>query len=237
MSQTAVVTGGTRGIGLAVALQLVESGNRTVALARTIPPDLDNRIEGVRCDVTDEKQVSQVFADLGPVGILVNNAGTSSSNPLTRTTMDEWDRCMSINVTGPFLCSRAVLPQMLDQGHGHIVTVASTASIEGSRYTAAYTASKHAVLGLMRVIAAEVEGTGVVVGSVCPTFVRTEMTETTIANIADRTGCDLATAETKLLEATPGGRILEVGEVAAAVVELTVTEDNGRELVLDGRNP
>ena len=230
---TAVVTGGTRGIGRCVAERLAELGHRTVALGRTPVDDLQT-VEFLRCDVSDARMVEQVFAEIGVVDILVNNAGISSANPLARTTEEQWARNLAVNATGPFLCSRAVLPRMRDQDFGRIVTVASTASLEGAPYVAAYTASKHAVLGLMRVIAAEVADTGITANTVLPTYVRTDMTINTIENIAQKTGTDLATAEHRLTLTTPHGRILEISEVADVILDLINTSDNGREVLLDG---
>ncbi len=243
VTQIAVVTGGTRGIGAEVSRRLADAGYRTVALARSVPDStvLQGDLAGIEvmaCDVTDAESVTSTFstiADLGPIAVLINNAGISSSNSLVRTSIDEWNQNLAVNATGPFLCSQAVLPGMSEASQGRIVTVASTASLEGSPYIAAYAASKHAVIGLMRVMVAEVAGTGVTANSVCPTFVRTEMTINSIANIAERTGCDLAEAEAKLARATPHGRILEVDEVASAIMELVVSSDNGQEILLDGR--
>ena len=123
---------------------------------------------------------------------------------------------------------------MLERNAGKIVTVASIAGVEGAKYIAAYASSKHAVVGLMRVVAAEVGGTGVTANSVCPTFVRTEMTVATIANIARQTGKNLAEAEAALAKATPHGRIIEIAEVVDAVMELLSGDHNGQEIVLDG---
>lgn len=232
--RTAVVTGGTRGIGLEIARRLAADGYRAVVLARGIPADLDGSLEPIVCDVTDENAVETTFAAIGAIDVLVNCAGVASSDPLARTTLDEWERLHAVNATGPFLCSRAVVAGMVERGAGRIVTVASTAALDGARYTAAYTASKHAVLGLMRVVAAEVEGTGVTASTICPTFVRTPMTAATIANIAAKSRCDLATAEARLVAATPHGRILEIAEVADTVMAHVAGVANGAVTVLDG---
>lgn len=230
----AVVTGGTRGIGKALCAGLIDSGHEVIAIARSQPENPPADVTVRICDVTSETAVNELFADIGPIGILVNNAGVSSSNSLTRTSLAEWERNLAVNATGPFLCIRAVVGAMVEAGHGRIVTVASTAALEGTKYIAAYAASKHAVLGLMRVVAAEVAGSGVTANSVCPTFVRTGMTVATIENIAERTGSTLAGAEAKLAEATPHNRILEIDEVAEAVLALIESDSNGQELLLDG---
>ncbi|WP_419908063.1 SDR family NAD(P)-dependent oxidoreductase [Candidatus Poriferisodalis sp.] len=231
---TAVVTGGTRGIGRAISLELASAGHNVIALATSAPADPLDGVEARICDVTDERQVASTFSDIGPVDILVNNAGVSGSNRLSRTTLEEWHRSIAVNATGAFLCTRAVIDGMLERDAGRIVTVASIAGVEGAKYIAAYASSKHAVMGLTRVVAAEVDGTGVTANSVCPTFVRTEMTVATIANIARQTGKNLAEAEAALAKATPHGRIIEIAEVVEAVMELLDGDHNGREVVLDG---
>jgi NAD(P)-dependent dehydrogenase (short-subunit alcohol dehydrogenase family) len=223
MSRVVVVTGGTRGIGRAVVERF--AADQVVALGRR------------ECDVTDEEAVAAMFERIGPVDVLVNNAGISSSAPLARTSLDDWRAQMDVNATGAFLCTRAVLPAMLERGSGRIVTVASTAGRAGARYTAAYTASKHAAVGLMRAVAAEVAGTGVTANAVCPAFVRTDMTRRSVERIVASTGRDEAAAEAALAEMAPLGRLLEPEEVAFAVAFLAAEEAgaiNGQTLILDG---
>jgi NAD(P)-dependent dehydrogenase (short-subunit alcohol dehydrogenase family) len=225
VSRLVVVTGGTRGIGAAIAERFRARGDEVVALGRA------------DCDVTDEAAVSTVFGALGEVDVLVNNAGVATSAPLVTSTVDEWRTQFDVNATGAFLCTRAVLPGMLSRDRGRVVTVASTAGLVGQRYTAAYSASKHAAVGLMRAVAAEVAGTGVTSNAVCPTFVRTDMTATTIQNIATTTGRSEVDSERALTRMSPLGRLLEPAEVAFAVAFLTAPEAgaiNGQTIVLDG---
>jgi NAD(P)-dependent dehydrogenase (short-subunit alcohol dehydrogenase family) len=228
MSRVVVVTGGTRGIGRAIVERFEQAGERVVALGRDT------------CDVTDEAAVAAAFERIeriGPVDVLVNNAGVSSSAPLPRTTLADWHGQIEVNATGAFLCTRAVLPGMLERGAGRVVTFASTAGRAGARYTAAYTASKHAAVGLMRAVAAELAGTGVTANAVCPAFVRTDMTLRSVERIVSMTGRDEAQAEAALAEAAPLGRLLEPDEVAFAVAFLAAAEAgaiNGQTLILDG---
>jgi NAD(P)-dependent dehydrogenase (short-subunit alcohol dehydrogenase family) len=225
MSRVVVVTGGTRGIGRAIVERFAEAGEQVIALGRR------------ECDVTDEAAVAETFGRIGRVDVLVNNAGISSSAPLARTTLDDWGAQHAVNATGAFLCTRAALPGMLEHGSGRIVTVASTAGRAGARYTAAYTASKHAAVGLMRAVAAEVAGTGVTANAVCPAFVRTDMTQGSVERIVAATGRDEASAEAALAAATPLGRLLEPREVAFAVGFFAAAEAgaiNGQTLILDG---
>jgi NAD(P)-dependent dehydrogenase (short-subunit alcohol dehydrogenase family) len=225
VSRVVVVTGGTRGIGAAVAERFRVAGDRVTALG------------SADCDVTDERQVAETFERIGPVDVLVNNAGVSASADVGRTTLDDWRAQMDVNATGAFLCTRAALPGMLERGNGRVVTVASTAGRAGARYAAAYSASKHAAVGLMRAVAAEVAGTGVTANAVCPAFVRTDMTRRSVERIAAVTGRDEASAEAALADAAPLGRLLEPEEVAFAVAFLAAAEAgaiNGQTLILDG---
>jgi NAD(P)-dependent dehydrogenase (short-subunit alcohol dehydrogenase family) len=233
-----VVTGGGKGIGRAVVARFAAAGHRVVALGRDRPA-LEETEAGATevCDVTDEAEVAALFERLGRVDVLVNNAGVATSAPLARTTLDDWQAQLAVNATGAFLCTRAVVPGMIERADGRIVTVASTAGRAGSRYTAAYTASKHAAVGLMRAVAAEVAGTGVTANAVCPAFVRTDMTRRSVARIVAATGRDEEEAEAALAAASPLGRLLEPEEVAFAVAFLAAPEAgaiNGQTLVLDG---
>ncbi|MBA2360573.1 MAG: SDR family oxidoreductase [Actinobacteria bacterium] len=225
MIRVVVVTGGTKGIGKAIAERLTATGDQVEAVGRDV------------CDVTDEGQVTAFFERIGRVDVLVNNAGVAWSTPLRRTTLEDWRSHLEVNATGAFLCTRAVVGDMIERGDGRIVTVASTAGLAGARYTAAYAASKHAAVGLMRATAAEVSGTGVTANAVCPSWVRTEMTRRTVENIVERTGRTADDAEVSLSAMTPLGRLLEPEEVAFAVEFLVSPEAgaiNGQTLVLDG---
>jgi NAD(P)-dependent dehydrogenase (short-subunit alcohol dehydrogenase family) len=223
VSRTVVVTGGAKGIGKAIAERF--SGERVHA------PGHDE------LDVTDEERVAAFFERLGSVDVLVNNAGVAVGAPLALTTLDDWRAHLDVNATGAFLCTRAVLGGMIERGDGRIVTVASVAGLVGARYTAAYSASKHAAIGLMRATAAEVAGTGVTANAVCPAYVDTEMTTRAVENIVATTGRTADEAQSELEAMTPLGRLLEPDEVAAAVVFLASPEAaaiNGQALVLDG---
>ena len=248
MSRTVVVTGGAKGIGRAYALGLAAEGARVVvadiADATSTVKEAETRggqALGVECDVSREadtqRLATETLARFGRIDVLVNNAGVALSASLWRTTLAEWREHLDVNATGAFLCTRAVVGGMIERGDGRIVTVASVAGLAGSRYTAAYAASKHAAIGLMRATAAEVAGTGVTTNAVCPAWVRTDMTRRTVENIVAKTGRTAEEAEAELLDMTPLGRMLEPEEVAAAVVFLASPEAaaiNGQALVLDG---
>jgi NAD(P)-dependent dehydrogenase (short-subunit alcohol dehydrogenase family) len=235
--RTAVVTGGAKGIGRACGDALHAAGFRVVALGRDRAALATTGYASHVCDVTDEASVATVFEQIGLVDVLVNNAGVSMSAPVHRTSLADWNGALAVNATGAFLCTRAVLPGMRERGWGRIVTIASTSSHAGTPYIAAYAASKHAVLGLMRVVAAEVASTGITANTVCPTFVRTEMTERSIANIVERTGRSAQDAEQVLASQSALGRLVEPSEVAAAVAYLcsdAAAAVNGQSIILDG---
>ena len=238
MSRRVVVTGGARGIGLATVNRFRALGDEVFALGRD--REALERLADVRtavCDVTDEGSVREAFASIGVVDVLVNNAGMAESAPLHRTTLESWGRHFDVNVTGPFLCMREVVPGMRERGRGAIVTVASTAGRIGTPYTTAYTSSKHAAIGLTRAVASELSGTGVRVNAVCPTFVRTDLTARAIARIVETTGRTEAESEAALARQSPLGRLLEPDEVADAIVFLasdSAAAISGQALVVDG---
>jgi NAD(P)-dependent dehydrogenase (short-subunit alcohol dehydrogenase family) len=238
----AVVTGAGRGggIGRAVARALVEAGAAVVVAARTreaienVTADL--RVAGARgawavsCDVTDPASVQALAraaeVHLGHVDILVNNAGVSHSAPLHRTTLDDWNRILTVNATGTFLCTQAFLPGMVERQWGRVVNIASVAGLHGAKYIAAYSASKHAVVGFTRSVAAEVAGTGVTVNAVCPGYVDTDMTRESVARIAAKTGMSPDAALQAALATTGQAHLIPPTDVARAV--LTLCDDAGR---------
>jgi NAD(P)-dependent dehydrogenase (short-subunit alcohol dehydrogenase family) len=248
--RTALVTGASRGIGRAVALALAEAGYDVAVAARDASRLIDVQGEivargarafGVAVEVTDpvsvEAGVLAVTAALAPPTVLVNNAGIASSHRFAEIPPEEWARTLAVNATGPFLLTRACLPAMLAAGWGRIVNVASTAAVQGFPYTAHYTASKHAVLGMTRALALEVAAAGVTANCVCPGFVDTAMTERSIATIVERTGRTREEARRSLEAASAQRRFITPEEVAAAVVYLTTDAArgvNGQAIVLNG---
>jgi 3-hydroxybutyrate dehydrogenase len=231
------ITGAGRGIGAAVAQTLAKDGAAVVLSSRSAD-ELDavaRRLQqcgagalAVPCDVTDEASVRGAYeaaaARFGRVDILINNAGFAESAPLVRLDPALWDRTIAVNLTGSFLCMRAVLPGMIERARGRIVNIASVAGRVGFQYTAAYCAAKHGVLGLTRAVALEVARKGVTVNAVCPGWVDTEMTSASIRRIAETTGRTTEDARRMLESMNPMRRLIRPDEVAA-VVRFLVSAD------------
>lgn len=247
---TAVITGGGQGIGAAVARSLARAGARVMVAGRTQATtervagelvDAGFEAHAARVDVTDAASVTALVEEaqgrLGTVDILINNAGQAHSAPIVRTTLEDWHRMLDCNATGTFLCTRGFLPGMLERRWGRIINIASVAGLSGAKYIAAYSASKHAVMGFTRSAAHEVADKGVTVNAVCPGFVDTPMTEQSVANIVAATGKSREEALSAILQMTPQGRLIAPEEVAHAVLMLAATEAkgiNGQSIVIDG---
>ncbi len=243
----ALVTGGGSGIGAAIATALAANGARITVLGRnaekvqSLAATLPNHAQAVTADVTDGDAVSaavqKAVDEAGLIDILVNNAGQASSAPLAKTDLQLWQRMLAVNLTGSFLCLRAVLPGMLERNWGRIVNVASTAGLVGYRYTAAYCASKHGVIGLTRAAALEVASRGVTVNAVCPGFTETDMLGATIDNIVAKTGRTPEQARAELARGNPQNRLIQPEEVADAVLWLCGTGSaaiNGQSISVSG---
>ena len=250
--RVALVTGGSRGIGRAVALALGREGVGVAIGARDVgqleKTATELRAAGaaavlaVALDVTDaasvETAVARTVAEVGPVDVLVNNAGIAQSAPFGKTTLETWERHLRVNVTGPFLVTRAVFGGMLERGWGRVINVASLAGLYGSPYVTAYTTSKHALIGFTRALATETGGKGVTVNAICPGYVATDMTWASARNVSARTGRSYEDAVAAIARLNPGGRLIEPAEVADEVLKLVADDTiNGESVVLDGSAP
>ena len=249
-SKTVVVTGGSRGIGAEIAEHFLRRDARVVVVARnreTLKAQSDRwRADGLQgeyvcCDVSDEQAVMEMAEEIisrwGAVDVLINNAGVGHSAPIKKESLSDWNRVFSINATSAFLCTRAFLPQMLERGWGRVINMASIAGKTGGRYIGAYAASKHALIGLTRCVAAEVMGTGVTANAVCPGYVDTDMTDQTLETISAKTGFDESQAMDALLRSCGQSRLIRPAEVAHVALSLCEENSggvNGQSIVIDG---
>jgi NAD(P)-dependent dehydrogenase (short-subunit alcohol dehydrogenase family) len=233
LGRHAIVTGGGQGIGAAVALELARLGadvtimgrdlTKLEAQAKTIEMTHGVKSYAVRCDVSDGSSIAQAFRVAREKGglpyALVNNAGQAEAAPFTATPREMWDRMLAVNLTGTFLCMQQVVPAMIEAKAGRIVNIASVSGLVAFQRVAAYTASKHGVIGLTKVVALETAAYGVTVNAVCPTYVDTPMAERAVQNLM-KTGKTEEEATKMILRTIPRGTLITPEEVASAVAWL-----------------
>jgi NAD(P)-dependent dehydrogenase (short-subunit alcohol dehydrogenase family) len=250
----AVVTGGGRGIGAAISSGLAAHGASVTITGR----DLDvlsahaaqleaahgAAVLALQCDVTDAAAVRDAFGEarrtLGPIAILINNAGQAEGSPFMQTSIALWQRMIDVNMTGAFHCTQQVLEDMLEAGTGRIINIASTSGLKGYRNIAAYCAAKHGLVGLTRALAAETARRGVTVNAVCPAYTETDMAARAVHHIARDMQRSEEEARAMIARSNPLGRLIRPEEVAATVLWLCSTEAaamTGQAIAVAGGEP
>ncbi|MBI5496304.1 MAG: SDR family oxidoreductase [Deltaproteobacteria bacterium] len=246
----ALVTGGGRGIGRACALRLAAAGHKVAVVSRSLD-EIDEVAALIHqgggfatsavCDVADPDSVEfalKMCVDrLGAVDVLVNNAGVASAVPFLEMSLSDFRRMLDVNLVGTFLCTRAVLPRMVERKHGRIINVASTAGLFGTRYTAHYCAAKHGVVGMTRALALEVARAGVTVNAVCPGWVDTDLLGSAVENISAKTGRTVAESREALLKGIPTRRFTSperVAELVGFLASAAAADITGTTLTVDG---
>ncbi|WP_374633727.1 SDR family NAD(P)-dependent oxidoreductase [Ferrovibrio sp.] len=236
-----LVTGASRGIGWAVAKAFAAAGASLSLVGRdaaslqqraaeiTGPQNsatLQNSVRAFAADVADEAAIGKAINDAqaaqGPLDILVNNAGFGASKPFAKMDTGHWREMLNVNLDGVFFATRAAIPGLLSRPQARVITIASTAGLTGYGYVAAYCAAKHGAVGLMRALAREYAKRDITFNAVCPGYVDTEMTETSIRTIVEKTGRSREQALAELTAGNPQGRLVKPEEVAATVLWLAM---------------
>ncbi len=241
MGRHIVITGGGSGVGAATAMAFAASGAKVTIMGRRVQPLKAQGLPHARCDVTDRASVAEAFEEArrtnGPIFGVIASAGAVHSVPFERMTADDLDTMISVNLAGVINVWQAALPDMKAKGAGRLLAISSTAGLRGYAYVSAYCAAKHAVLGLTRAVAKELARTGITVNAICPGFVETPLLDSSIANIAAKTGMSREDAAGALRANNPQGRFVQPEEVAEAALWLAsdgASAVNGHALALSG---
>ncbi|MDG4788479.1 3-oxoacyl-ACP reductase FabG [Micromonospora sp. WMMD1102] len=211
MARTVLVTGGNRGIGLAIAQAFAKQGDRVAVTHRGSNPPAD--LFGVRCDITDSDQVDEAFsaveAELGPVEVLVCNAGITDDTLLLRMSEEQFTRVLDANLTGAFRCAKRASGKMLRARWGRMIFVSSVVGLSGGAGQVNYAASKAGLVGVARSITRELGGRNITANVVAPGFIDTDMT----AVLSDE-------RKAEIRKSIPAGRMASPDEVAGVVAWL-----------------
>lgn len=245
----ALITGAGKGIGRSIALELSGFVGQLTLIGRQkdklqevlnlIGSNCDVQI--FECDITQENSVTSTFQvasqSFGPIGVLINNAGQASSAPFHKTTLDQWQSMLKVNLTGTFLCTQACIKDMLELPFARVINIASSASQKGYPYVSAYTAAKHGVLGLTRSLALEYAKTAITFNAICPGFTDTDIVKESLQIISEKTQLSPEQALQELIKNNPQKRLISPIEIAHQVLSICHDQSqsiNGQALSIAG---
>ncbi len=232
-----LVTGGGTGIGRAIAQAFADAGDAvTIAGRRSDALEAAARARDIAwrtADVTKEPDVDALFEH--PFDVVIANAGGGTSGKVTKTSLDQWERTLRVNLTGTFLTFRAALSKM--GAGGRLISIASTAALKGNASVPAYAAAKHGVLGLVRSIALDVAKSGITCNAICPGFTDTDLANDAIAGLMQRFDMTQDKATAMVASGNPQERLFDPAEIAATALFLASTQAagiNGHALSVSG---
>lgn len=231
------VTGGSSGIGLAIAKRFVESGYDVTVSGRNASRLKEIGFSFVEMDVTNEQSVIDGVKAAGPIDVFIANAGAAKTAPALKTSREIWDEMLAVNLTSVYLSAREAIPQMKLRGWGRFIVIASTASLKGYAYSGAYAAAKHGVLGWVKTLALEVAQNGVTANAICPGFTDTPLVDNALETIVAKTGRSRDDALAAFVKDNPMGRLIKPDEVATAALWLAsdgAASVNGQAITVDG---
>lgn len=241
-----VVTGGGSGVGEAIALKLAENSSLVTILGRRNKPlkQVSAKHKNINwrvCDVSSSEEVESCYNDIrseyGNINIVIANAGIASSKPFHKMSVQDITSLIDVNLIGVFNSFQHALTDMKSDKWGRMISIASTAGLKGYSYVSAYSASKHAVIGLTKSLALELANKGITVNSICPSYVDTPMTDRTIKNITELTNISEADAINELVKSNPQKRLIkpiEIAEVVSWLCDKNSDSINGQSIPVSG---
>ena len=246
--KTAVITGSNSGIGLGVARELARAGADVVlnsftdrdedhALARALGEEFGVTARYIKADMSKGAECRALIEQAGVCDILVNNAGIQHVAPIDEFPQDKWDAIIAINMSSAFHTTAVALPLMRKAGWGRVINIASAHGLTASPYKSAYVTAKHGVVGMVKSAALDFARSGITVNALCPGFLETEMTDASVANIAEKTGMSAEEARKSLEKMSPQRRLIQPSEVSAAALWLCAPQSasvNGQAIQIAG---
>lgn len=234
------ITGGGSGIGQSIAQSMANAGYRVTVAGRNLDRLKASGFDYIQMDVTDPVSIKTGYdkaCGKAPIDIFIAGAGAAQTAPAMRTSSDLWDAMINVNLTSIHRCAQVACPSMIDRGWGRFIAISSTAGLKGYRYTSAYAAAKHGVIGYIKCLALELAKTGVTANALCPGFTDTPLIDRAIDIITTATGRSESDARASFASSNPMEKLVTPDEVASAALWLSgegASAINGQAIAIDG---